>query len=202
MNRAKGDTPWGSWTCPFVPRKITTLPSNGVSGTQLAWNRDHDNGLSLSPSSLQTLSSGDFAVLPSPNGSLLSYEAKALPCYAGSLRNAAAVARSAGRRYGKVAVIAAGERWASDSSLRPCVEDLIGAGAIVHSLHGSKSPEAKMAEAAFLQFADNLCATLLACSSGVELVGRGFAMDVEIASALNVSKVSPVLVNGIFVPTE
>ena len=46
------------------------------------------------------------------------------------LRNRAAVARWLQARGGTVAVVAAGERW-PDGSLRPCAEDLWGAGAVL-----------------------------------------------------------------------
>ncbi len=86
--------------------------------------------LSLSPSSLESLVPGTRLVLPSPNGSMLSRETGSLPTLAGCLRNTSAVARQALSLGRSIAVIAAGERW-PDGSLRPALEDLLGAGAIV-----------------------------------------------------------------------
>jgi 2-phosphosulfolactate phosphatase len=95
-------------------------------------------------------------------------------------------------------VIAAGERW-PDGSLRMAVEDLVGAGAIVHYLAGRKSPEAVVAEAAFVRVKQGLVGWLAQCSSGKELVERGFSGDVELAATLDVSKCVPVLRDGAYV---
>src|SRR5689334_3478862 len=90
------------------------------------WGKD---GPSLSPLSLRGLSAGDRIVLPSPNGATLTLLAAehGAEVLAGSLRNASAVAAHC-RQPGIVAVIAAGEHW-PDGTLRPCLEDLVGAGA-------------------------------------------------------------------------
>jgi 2-phosphosulfolactate phosphatase len=48
-----------------------------------------------------------------------------------------AIAKYTRQLGGSVAVIPAGERW-EDGSLRPCFEDLIGAGAIISYLTGTK----------------------------------------------------------------
>lgn len=82
--------------------------------------------------------------------------------------------------------------------MRPAVEDFIGAGAIIYSLPGEKSPESKLAEAAFLRFREDLSSCLKQCSSGKELIGKGFPDDVDIAAMLNQSKCVPVLQNGAY----
>ena len=94
-------------------------------------------------------------------------------------------------------MIPAGERW-PDGSLRPSVEDLLGAGAIIHHLPGARSPEAAAAEAVFLRFKDAIAALMRECSSGRELIERGFADDVELAAALDVSVCVPLLANGAY----
>ena len=73
---------------------------------------------------------------------------------AASLRKASAVGRWLhDRGYGTdraVAVLPAGERW-PDGSLRPALEDLLGAGAVLQALDASReacSPEAVSTRAA------------------------------------------------------
>jgi len=151
----------------------------------------------LSPASMLPIPAGTRLVLPSPNGAALSLATGATPTIAGCLRNAEVVAsalRQAGRH---VAIIPAGERW-PDGSLRPSVEDLVGAGAIIHRLPGARSPEAAAAEAVFLRFRADIGTMLRDCSSGRELIERGFADDVELAAALDVSDCLPVLVDGAY----
>jgi 2-phosphosulfolactate phosphatase len=160
-------------------------------GATVAGARGAPGALTLSPESLATVAAGTRLVLPSPNGSELSFAAARLgQVFAGSLRNAASVATRLAALPGPVAVIAAGERW-PDDSLRPAVEDLVGAGAIVARLHGKLSPEAALARAAFERVASALEPTLFDCASGRELVERGFPNDVALAAELDASPVAP-----------
>ena len=101
------------------------------------------------------------------------------------------------RNASAIAVIPAGETWDS-GELRPCLEDLIGAGAVISYLSGRRSPEADLAVAAFERFRDILSDTLRAASSGKELIERGSAGDLTLASELNVSLTEPRLVNRAF----
>ena len=186
----------------------------------LAGTRSHRSGPSLSPASLLDLPEGTRLVLPSPNGSSISHVLMAAPALVlvGCLRNAAAVAERvaaqvsslptagaagaagvAGTAGARVAVVPAGERWA-DGSLRVAYEDHVGAGAVIarlaRRLPGLElSPEARVAAAAFDQRED-----LSHTPSGRELVERGFAEDVAIASEVDVSGVVPVLRDGSFTP--
>jgi 2-phosphosulfolactate phosphatase len=152
---------------------------------------------SLSPASFSCIDRGLRIVLPSPNGSTIALEAETLglPVIAGCLRNAAAVAEAARAIGRRVSVIAAGERW-PNGTLRPAVEDLVGAGAIVAALGGSLSPEAAAAAGAFT-FVD-LTTQLAQSESGRELVEAGFPQDVQLAAMLNASGTVPGLRDGAF----
>ncbi len=160
--------------------------------------RRHGASYSLSPASLINVPRGTRLVLPSPNGSTLSLSAGAVPTMAGCLRNARVVAARAGQIGQRISVIAAGERWPESSLLRPALEDLLGAGAIIAHLKGVPSPEAQAAVAAFRSAQADLAAVLRRCGSGQELVGRGFAADVSLAAQLNVSDSAPLLQNGAY----
>jgi 2-phosphosulfolactate phosphatase len=82
--------------------------------------------------------------------------------------------------------------------MRPAIEDWIGAGAIVHYMQGTCSPEARSAQAAFLNAKDALTGILRQCSSGRELIERGFGIDIEYAAALNTSEAVPLLRDGYY----
>lgn len=154
---------------------------------------------SLSPESLARIPEGTQLVLASRNGSVLSLATGSTPTLAGCLRNAEAVAHAAQKSARRIAIIPAGERWKSDDSLRPGFEDLVGAGAIIQHLSGDLSPEARIALAAYEAARSQLTDLLLRCGSGKELVEKGFAQDVLMASELNVSNCVPILVNGRYV---
>jgi 2-phosphosulfolactate phosphatase len=211
----------------------TTLSVAADRGTQVipcSWNderavalaRRHDAHLavgraaaapgrvSLSPGSVRAVGSLPRLVLPSPNGSTIStlLAGQGVMVVGASLRNRRAVARwlqrsDAGRQ--RIAVIPAGERW-PDGSLRPAIEDLWGAGAVLSALtqdgRTGLSPEAHVAAAAFDLVADDVGRALHGCASGVELDGLGFPDDVDVAAELDRSDAVPVLVDGAFVPGQ
>jgi 2-phosphosulfolactate phosphatase len=166
---------------------------------ELADPRRTSRRYSLSPASLLHVEPGTRIVLPSPNGATLTLAARPTPVLAGCLRNAEAVAGAARKVGPKIAVIAAGERWRDDHSLRPSLEDYIGAGAIISCLGGRQSPEAAGAVAAFRAAKPRLSECLQQCSSGRELAELGFAEDVRLAAELNVSECAPVLSGEAFV---
>jgi 2-phosphosulfolactate phosphatase len=157
--------------------------------------REAAGGPSLSPASLQQLQPGTRLVLPSPNGSALSAMVQDRSAFAGSLRNATAVAAAVQSAGNRIAVIAAGEHWPG-GALRPAVEDLLGAGAILARLKGRLSPDARAARAAYLDLKDEIAATLRDGLSGRELTGWGFPDDVELAAAEDASAAVPALVDG------
>lgn len=147
---------------------------------------------SLAASSYLDVASGFRCVLPSPNGARVAIAAAgAAPAvFAGCLRNAGAVAETAHRAGASVNVIPAGERWI-DGSLRPCLEDWLGAGAILSRLPGSRSPEADAAVRLFDGYRETLEDVLRQCSSGRELMERGQMNDMALALDLDVSRSAP-----------
>lgn len=167
---------------------------------------------SLSPAALRRAPFTPRLVLPSPNGSAISATATAAASaarsravVAGCLRNASAVGRwLAGHGFGTpdrpLTVIAAGEGW-PDGSLRPALEDLLGAGAIIAALHAQRpcalSPEAAAACATF-QATPDPAAAVTDCASGRELATGGFADDVAVAVEIDASGAVPVLTDGAF----
>jgi len=193
-----------------VEAGAVVLPYRWADGGAAAYAQEHEAILagrrgegphSLSPTDLSGTERGTRLVLPSPNGSALSFAARELGArhvLAGSLRNASATAalarRLAGER-GVVAVVAAGERWrGATGPLRPAAEDLIGAGAVLAALDPAAavsqpgcSPEAAAARAAFVDARPRLLDVVAATSSGRELAARGWHDDVAAAAALDVS---------------
>ena len=154
---------------------------------------------SLSPGSLAALDPGSRVVLPSPNGGACAVTAaeRGLSVVAACLRNAPAVASWLLQHGGSVTVIACGERW-PDGSLRPSLEDLIGAGAVLAGLGGKPSPEARAAIAVWHDSEHRLEETLASCASGREQELRGWTDDLRYASQFDVSPVVPMLIDGAF----
>jgi 2-phosphosulfolactate phosphatase len=164
----------------------------------LASTRRSKTGYSLSPQSLRDIPAGAALLLPSPNGSTLCGHTNGKPTFTACLRNASAVAAHVAARARRIAVIPAGERW-PDDTLRPCVEDLVGAGAALTLLPGRWSPEAEIAIAAFERLRGDLATSFAACASGKELTARGFFCDIELAAQYDVSRAVPMLEGDRFV---
>ncbi|MEY2436929.1 MAG: 2-phosphosulfolactate phosphatase [Acidimicrobiaceae bacterium] len=151
-------------------------------------------GWSLSPTDLQRIPPGTRLVLPSPNGSALSFAAReqgARTVLAGCLRNGTAVGRAARTEAGPdgvVAVIAAGEQCRR-GGVRRASEDLFGAGAVIAAAGGEPSAEARAARDGCTAWDGDLTAT----ESGRELLGWGWDDDVAIAAAVDASTTVPIL---------
>ncbi|GHB80582.1 hypothetical protein GCM10010306_088610 [Streptomyces umbrinus] len=159
-----------------------------------------DNPWSLSPTHLRRAPYVARLVLPCPNGAAITaaLSPRAL-VVAACLRNITAVgswltARGYGTPEQPVAVIAAGEQW-PDGTLRPALEDLFGAGALICDLHaqgaGPLSAEAAAAKAAYEGTAD-LTRAVAASVSGRQLTAAGFTEDVAIATEEDTCALVPV----------
>jgi 2-phosphosulfolactate phosphatase len=197
--------------CVALERGITVLPFRWKDERAAAYAAEHDatlavgrfearslpdgSGVSLSPAAMTRVSGVARIVLPSPNGSAIAFGLADRGCevVGACLRNRAAVARRLRERGGTVAVVAGGERW-PDDTLRPCAEDLWGAGAVLSLLPDDDlSPEARLAADAFRAVEPRLASALRACAGGRELADAGFAEDVAVAAAVDVSELVPVL---------
>ena len=165
-------------------------------GAVLARGRSTRQGRTLSPASLLDLEAGTRLVLPSPNGSAIAHAAasSSVPVAAGCLRNAKATVQLL-TSYERVGLVAAGERW-SDGSLRPAYEDWLGAGVIAEGLLArgtAGTPDADAAAAAASR-----PRPLEDCTSGLELLAKGFAVDVELAQERDVTGVVALMQSGRF----
>jgi 2-phosphosulfolactate phosphatase len=193
----------GALVYPFPHERDTHRAEDAAAavGATLAQSRGDAHGLySLSPASLADVAPATRLMLPSPNGSRLSLACGDIPVFAGCLRNATALADSvrafAGGR--DIAVIPAGERWPQDDSLRPAIEDWIGAGGIISALDLPCSPEAELARIAFEAARPDIGHLVRNSLSGQELIARGLERDVEMALDLDVSDGAPLLVDGAY----
>jgi 2-phosphosulfolactate phosphatase len=197
---------------PYRFRDASAAAFAASKGAVLAVGRREagSSGVSLSPLSIrQAAPGGPLAragklVLPSPNGSAICRAlGGAVPVVAACFRNAPAVARWIRRTVGSapIAVVAAGERWPGDL-LRPAVEDLWGAGAVIAALADAGvtglSPEAAAAAAAFRPVLANLRASLAECASGRELAADGFGAEIAVAAEFGASSAVPLLVGDAF----
>jgi 2-phosphosulfolactate phosphatase len=94
-------------------------------------------------------------------------------------------------------VILDGERWL-EGSLRPAVDELLGAGAMIHHLTWHCSPEAQVARDAFRSAAHDLTRSIRDSISGRKFVGRGFLRGVDMALEVDVSECAPLLRNDAY----
>ncbi len=190
--------PWGAGSAPDLAARMDAVCALGRTAAG-------PGEISLSPASILAADPVQRLVLPSPNGSAIcaALADAGVTVVAASLRNATAVGEWLSGQHGPVGVVAAGERWPDDGSLRPAVEDLWGAGAVVAAMVAARpatrvSPEALVAPAAFGAVRDAVPGQLMRCSSGVELVEQGFGRDVAVAAEVDASPVVPVLTDNWF----
>lgn len=152
----------------------------------------------LSPAAMASAPSVDTVVVASPNGAAISATAvrAGVSVLAGSLRNAAAVARYVAESPGPVGVIAAGERWA-DGELRPAIEDDLAAGLFCRALLAvgfELEAEAELSARAVVGLnAEAIGRLVTASHSGRELFERGFGDDVRLATELDGDALVPLL---------
>jgi 2-phosphosulfolactate phosphatase len=181
----------GAVILPYAWNDASAVEFARIQQAELAGRRRQAT-YSLAPESYLDAPPGLRCVLPSPNGAQVTLAAARTTSVvlAGCLRNARAVADAA-RRFGDACnVVPAGERW-PDGSLRPALEDWIGAGAILSRLPGSRSPEAESAVALFERHRAELVDVLDQCGSGRELDSRGHHRDKYIAGQLDISTCVP-----------
>lgn len=163
----------------------------------------------LSPARALALQPGERLVLASLNGARCAAavaDREALVIL-GSLRNrAAVVGYLAGLgvegRLRRVTLVACAEQRTASSgdfagSMRPCLEDWLGAGAIAAGLEQrglTLSPDAQAAAVTYTAAtAAQIGAWLRGCPSGRELTDRGFGLDVELAARVDATTSVPVL---------
>ncbi|ALL79494.1 hypothetical protein AD006_30100 (plasmid) [Pseudonocardia sp. EC080610-09] len=196
--------------CPWRDERAADLARRHDATLAAGRSQARSGQVSLSPSTLSTAGPIQRLVLPSPNGSTISAQlaAHGPQVVAAGLRNRHAVAawltqqpHTEGQQP-RLAIIAAGERW-PDGSLRPGIEDLWGAGAVIRALTElgwrGLSPEADVAAAAFDAVADlGIAPSLHRSASGRELAAIGFSHDVDAAAELDHSRSVPILRDGIY----
>jgi 2-phosphosulfolactate phosphatase len=202
--------------CVAVERGMTVLPYRWRDERATAYAEERDatlavgrlegrslppsSAVSLSPAAMARVSGIDRIVLPSPNGSSISFGLadRGATVVGACLRNRTAVARWLTAQTGTIAVVAAGERW-PDDTLRPAAEDLWGAGAVLALLPREvMSPEARLAADAFRAVEATLTEAVHGCASGLELTAAGFGEDVDVAAELDVSDMVPILRDGAY----
>lgn len=162
----------------------------------------------LSPVSFNQEHNRKKYVITSLNGSFCTWIASKVPALlVGSLLNARSVADAANliqkQTKANITVIPCGEQWEDyklhEDTLRPAMEDYLGAGAVLSYLAGNKSPEAELCATSFLQAKQNINEFIWDCGSGRELREKGFDSDVTHCSRLNVYQTVPVLCRDHFI---
>ena len=180
----------GAQVYPYPWKDASAVGYANTIGAQVASvDRGSDaNGFSLSPVSIRKIEEGEKLVLPSPNGSAISFLARDVDArvtvLSGCIRNLTQTAMAC-RDFERILVIPCGERW-PDGTLRPAIEDYVAAGGIIAAIGRDRcSPEAEGAVAAWQQL--NL-SSLHECASALELKQRGFREDVDLCLEVDSAK--------------
>jgi len=173
------------YPCPWKDASATGF-ANSIGARVASFGRLSDtDGFSLSPVSLRKIEAGEKLVLPSPNGSAISFLARdvdaGVTVLSGCFRNLTQTAMAC-RDFNQILVVPCGERW-PDGTLRPAIEDYVAAGGIIAAIGRDRcSPEAEGAVSAWHQ--QNRF-SLRECASALELQQRGFQEDVELCLELD-----------------
>jgi 2-phosphosulfolactate phosphatase len=180
--------------------------------------RSPDHPWTLSPPTLASAPETPRLVLPSPNGSAIAAlvahrqvtehddaGTRGQAVLAGCLRNVTAtvgwlLAGAYGTEERPVWLVASGERW-PDGSLRPALEDQLGAGAVADALEreGRALSVEAQAVARTYRATSDLLAAIEGSSSGRELVTMGFADEPGFAATLDADAHASVMADGMFV---
>lgn len=165
----------------------------------------------LSPLGFGPRAAGRVYVLSSLNGATCSVLAKdAAALYVGALVNARATAHAVARRRRTegvaVTLVPCGEQWPEvrpgEDPLRPCLEDYLGAGAILATLEGPFTPEAELCRRAYAAAGADVSRLVFECESGRELRDKGYEEDVVFSSQINTLDTVVVLADGKYVRAE
>lgn len=140
---------------------------------------------SLSPASIRKTKEGEKRVLPSPNGSAISFLARGVDAhvtvFSGCFRKLTQIAMTC-RDFDRSLIVPCGERG-PNGTLRPAIEDYAAAGGIIAAIGRDRcSPEAEGAVAAWQQL--NV-SSLRECASALELQQRGFQEDIDLCLELD-----------------
>jgi phosphosulfolactate phosphohydrolase-like enzyme len=116
----------------------------------------------------------------------------AQPVLLGCLRNAEAVATTAQKLGSRITVIALGDEIGM-LGFRPNFEDLMGAGAVISYLSGTKSTQAESAEDSFKYNLPDMNNMLSRCAGGKLMLSHSSDDELKFVAELNAARVSPSL---------
>ncbi|MFD1888234.1 2-phosphosulfolactate phosphatase [Paenibacillus wenxiniae] len=181
---------------------------------EIVWGRAESlkyGGHSLSPITFTAADKNKRFVMCSLNGAACTWiAADAQALLIGCTLNATAVAEAANRLRVTsgcaITVVPCGEKWPdameNENTLRPSIEDALGAGMILSRLKGSISPEAEVCKGAYQYVKDSVQQLIWDSASGRELRERGHEQDVIHCSQLNQMNIVPVLRDNRFVQLD